>query len=103
MKKLLLIAIILAVAGIMTAQQAQVTAPPRGFENVKELVDKDVFDIQIKAFIPDITTFKDKADTYNKEGKYNFPKNFLTLIQKVSQEQLTNWQLLRNKWLEESK
>lgn len=98
--------VILLGAGILLAQPVTAPAtdtPPRGFENVRELVDRDVFEIQIKAFIPDITTFKNKADTYNKEGNYNFPKDLLDVIQKVSKEQITNWQVIRNKWLEESK
>lgn len=106
MRKLIGIAILLVGAAILMAQPAvtpaTTEAPPAGFENVREM-GGDVFDIQIKAFIPDITTFKNKADTYNKEGYYNFPKDFLGLVQAVSKEQITNWQALRNKWLEESK
>lgn len=103
MKRIISLAIVMVAAGMLFAQPAPVSSPPQGFENVKQLVDKEVLDIQIKAFIPDITTFKDKAVTYNKEGNFNLPKNILELIQKVSKEQLTNWQKIRNKWLEESK
>lgn len=101
MKQLIGIAILLLGATLLLAQTT--STPPRGFENVQELVDTEVLDIQIKAFIPDITTFKDKSDTYNKESYYDFPKALLELIQQVSKQQLTKWQEIRNKWLEESK
>ncbi len=101
MKQLIGIAIILLGATLLMAQTT--STPPRGFENVKQLVETEVFDIQIKAFIPDITTFKDKTNTYNREANYDFPKALLDLIQQVSKQQLTKWQEIRNKWLEESK
>lgn len=103
MKRLIGIAIILLGTGFILAQTTpSPTAPPSGFENVRRITG-DTFDVQITALIPDITTFKNKVETYNKEGYYNFPKDFLGLVQKLSKEQITNWQEIRNKWLEESK
>jgi hypothetical protein len=101
MRKLIGIAILLLGATLLLGQTT--STPPRGFENVREMVETEVMDIQIKAFIPDITTFKDKTDTYNWEGHYAFPKALLDVIQQVSKQQLTRWQEIRNKWLEESK
>lgn len=101
MKRLIGIALLLLGATLLLGQTA--STPPRGFENVREMVETEVFDIQIKAFIPDITTFKDKTTTYNRENQYDFPKALLEVIQQVSKQQLTRWQEIRNKWLEESK
>lgn len=100
MKRYIAIAIILLGTGLLLAQTTtpNPTAPPSGFENVRRLTG-DTFTVEIKALIPDITTFKNKAETYNKEGYYNFPKDFLGLVQKLSKEQITNWQVI---WLEQA-
>lgn len=86
----------------LSAIMAQPAAPASGFEGMQVYTEQQAFEIQIKALIPDITIFKLKTDTYNKPGLYRYSVN-LDAVQKVSKDQLNNWQEEINKWLEESK
>ncbi|GAB1468531.1 hypothetical protein MASR2M64_12630 [Candidatus Cloacimonadota bacterium] len=92
MKKCLLLfaALGLSVCGLM-AQAAQ----PGGFNSVQSYVEKEVLDINVKALIPASDEFREKSDTYQKAGEYNF-----TFNQESMRE---NSEILLNKWLKESK
>ncbi len=93
MKKYLLLLVILGMG--LGLVYAQATTGTNSFRNVQAYVEKEVINIDLKALIPASDEFREKTDTYQKAGVYNFT------FDKESMRE--NSEILLNKWLKESK
>ncbi|PKN73315.1 MAG: hypothetical protein CVU50_03205 [Candidatus Cloacimonetes bacterium HGW-Cloacimonetes-3] len=92
MKKYILLLVILGLSICGLLAQA---APASEFRNVQSYVEKEAFTIDLKALIPASDEFRQKSDTYQKAGVYNFTFN--------KESMRENSETLLNKWLKESK
>jgi hypothetical protein len=101
MKKISLCLILLVVCfvwGYAQTQEATLAEPAA----VVSTDEPQIIEIQIKAFMPDITVVKIKSDTYNHPGEYSFSISKKQILE-ISKEQLIQWNQELTKWLEESK
>jgi len=97
MKRIVLLIVLIGVSLCALYAQASpaATTPPAGFRNVQAFVAKEELVIELKALIPASDEFREKTDTYQKAGIYNFSFDMESL--KVNSDTLLN------KWLKESK
>jgi hypothetical protein len=95
MKKHILLIVILGLSLCGLLAQTAPATPAGGFRNVQSYVEKEAITIELKALIPASDEFREKADTYQKAGEYNFT------FDKESMRE--NSEILLNKWLKESK
>ena len=97
MKRIVLLTVLLGIGMCaLYAQASPATNPtPANFRNVQAFVAEEELVIELKALIPASDEFREKTDTYQKAGVYNFSFNMESLKE--------NSDTLLNKWLKESK
>lgn len=97
MKRIVLLLVLFGISMCALYAQASpaATTPPAGFRNVQAYVAKEEIVIELKALIPASDEFREKTDTYQRAGKYNFSFDMESLKE--------NSDTLLNKWLKESK
>lgn len=97
MKRIVLLLVLFGIS--MCALYAQASPArnptPANFRNVQAFVAEEELVIELKALIPASDEFREKTDTYQKAGVYNFSFNMESLKE--------NSDTLLNKWLKESK